>query len=69
MNLEELLKTHHAELIASSNAGESSKVMELSKLISKEDSEVESKFEKLEIATDQLDVITKEYEIKLQELE
>ncbi len=68
MQTEELIQTHHEELIAASNANDSSKVMELSKLVSQEESEVEAKFERLEAAQNEFDEITAEYEQKLQEL-
>lgn len=67
METEELIPLHHEELIAASNAGESSKVMELSKLVSQEEAEVEEKFERLEAAQNELDEITALYEQKLQE--
>lgn len=68
METEELIPLHHEELIAASNAGESSKVMELSKLVSQEEAEVEEKFERLEAAQNELDEITASYEQRLQEL-
>jgi len=68
METEELIPLHHEELIAASNAGDSSKVMELSKLVSQEEAEVEEKFERLESAQNELDEITASYEEKLQEL-
>jgi ATP-binding cassette, subfamily F, member 3 len=68
METEELIQIHHEELIAASNASESSTVMELSKLVAKEESEVEEKFERLEAAQNELDEITASYEKKLQEL-
>jgi len=68
METEDLIQVHHKELIAASNASDSSKVMELSKLVSQEESEVEAKFERLETAQNELDEITASYEEKLQEL-
>ncbi len=69
MELEESVASHHDELIAASNAGESTKVMELSKLVSAEESSVEAKFERLEEAQNELDEIMNDYEERLEELE
>ena len=69
MKTEELISVHHEELVLASNASDSSKVMELSKLVSDEEAEVEAKFERLEVAQNELDEITAEYEEKLSELE
>ncbi len=69
MELEELVALHHEELIVASNSGESSRVMELSKLVSQEENEVEEKFERLEDAQNELDEIIQSYEVKLSELD
>lgn len=69
MKLEENLKIHHKELIDASNALDSYKVIELSKLVSKEEKEVETRFERLEELHNQLDEITKKYDTQLLELE
>ena len=69
METEDLIALHHAEIITASNKGESSKVMELSKLAAEEERQVEEKFERLEAAQTQLDEITRRYEDKLAELE
>jgi ATP-binding cassette subfamily F protein 3 len=69
MQTEELISLHHEELIEASNKAESSKVMELSKLVAKEESEVEAKFERLESVQNALDEMLAEYEKKLAELE
>ncbi|RLB68566.1 MAG: ABC transporter ATP-binding protein [Deltaproteobacteria bacterium] len=69
METEDLVTLHHDELIAASNAGESSKVMELSQLVSKEENEVEEKFERLETVQNELDEIVELYEGKLAKLE
>lgn len=69
METEELIQAHHAELITASNNSDSSKVMELSKLVSDEENEVEAKFERLEEAQNELDEITQDYEEKLEALE
>lgn len=68
MKLEENLEVHHKELIEASNAGESAKLMDLSKLVAKEESDVEAFFEKLEVAQTQLDTINAEYDKKIEEL-
>ena len=68
MELEDLLSTHHEELIEVSNSGNSSALMELSKLVSKEESEVEEMFEALEIAQTKLDEINQSYDEKIEEL-
>jgi ATP-binding cassette subfamily F protein 3 len=69
MELEELVTLHHEELITASNEGESSKVMELSKLVSQEENEVETKFERLEEAQNELDEIVQSFEERLLKLE
>ncbi|MBA3024836.1 MAG: ATP-binding cassette domain-containing protein [Sulfurimonas sp.] len=68
MKVEEALEVHHKELIEASNAGESAKLMELSKLVAKEENDVEEFFEKLEVAQTQLDAINAEYDKKIEEL-
>ncbi|MCD6432538.1 MAG: ABC-F family ATP-binding cassette domain-containing protein [Sulfurimonas sp.] len=68
MELEELLESHHKELIEVSNSGDSVALMELSKLVSKEESEVEELFEEFEEAQIELDEINENYEQKIEEL-
>jgi ATP-binding cassette subfamily F protein 3 len=68
MELEELLETHHQELIEVSNSGDSSALMELSKLVSKEEAEVERLFEEFEEAQMELDDINEDYERKIDKL-
>ncbi|MEA3331695.1 MAG: ABC-F family ATP-binding cassette domain-containing protein [Campylobacterota bacterium] len=68
MELEELLESHHKELIEVSNSGDSIKLMELSKLVSKEEADVEELFEKFEEAQIELDEINENYEQKIEEL-
>ena len=68
MELEELLETHHQELIEVSNSGDSSALMELSKLVSKEEAEVEELFEQFEEAQMELDEINESYKEKIEEL-
>ena len=65
---EETLEIHHKELVKASSAGESAKLMELSKLVAKEESDVEAFFEKLELAQTQLDAINAEYDAKIEVL-
>ena len=69
MEVEESLSVHHEELIVASNAGDSASLMELSKTVSREESEVEELFEALEIEQDLLDTIVAEYEEKISALE
>ncbi|MBU0720353.1 ABC-F family ATP-binding cassette domain-containing protein [bacterium] len=66
---EEMLEIYHEELIVASNNSDSSKVMELSQLVSKTENEVEKKFERLEVVQTQLDALLETYEQKLAELE
>ncbi len=68
MKTEELLEVHHQELIEVSNSGETSRLMELSKLVSDEENEVEELFEQLEVAQGELDEINEEYEKKIENL-
>ncbi len=69
MELEEMVALHHDELITASNEGESSRVMELSKLVSQEEKKIEEAFEGLEIKQNALDDIMHQYEHKIAELE
>ncbi len=69
MDAEEKLEIYHEELITASNDSDSSKVMELSKLVSDTDTQIEEKFERLEIVQTELDEILEEYENKLSELD
>lgn len=68
MELEEQLQVHHEELIEVSNSGDSARLMELSKLVSKEESDVESLFEEFEEVSSQLEEINADYEKKMEEL-
>ena len=68
IQLEELLELHHQELIEASSSGESSTLMELSKLVSKEENKVEEVFEKLEDTQNKLDEINDTYEEKINKL-
>jgi len=69
MDAEEKLQAYHEELIVASNNSDSSKVMELSKLVSDIESDVEEQFERLESAQTQLDEILEKFEKQLSELE
>ena len=68
MELEEQLEIHHQELIEVSNSGDSASLMELSKTVSKEESQVEELFESFEEAQMELDEINESYEKKIEEL-
>ncbi len=69
MDIEELMQRHHDELITASNSSDSSKVMELSQLIAKEEAEVEAKFDLFEVTQNELDEIIESYEERLAALE
>ncbi|QOY54786.1 ATP-binding cassette domain-containing protein [Candidatus Sulfurimonas marisnigri] len=69
IKIEELLDINHKKLIEVSNSGESSKLIDLSKLVSTQESEVEEKFELLETVQSELDEITLDYEQKIEKLE
>ncbi|HIP13558.1 MAG TPA: ABC transporter ATP-binding protein [Arcobacter sp.] len=68
MKIEEDLEVHHEELISASNACDNSKVMDISRIVTTQEKEVEDKFELLEIAQNKVDDITQEYDIKLEGL-
>ncbi|MFA6189725.1 MAG: ABC-F family ATP-binding cassette domain-containing protein [Sulfuricurvum sp.] len=68
MQLEEKLKTSHAQLITYSNSGDSSKLMELSKSVAADEKMIEELFERLEVASDEFERITKETDEKLEAL-
>ncbi|MFT7002918.1 MAG: ATP-binding cassette subfamily F protein 3 [Sulfurimonas sp.] len=65
---EERLEIHHHGLIEVSKSGESSKLMELTKLVSQEEESVEKAFEELEIVQTELDGINDIYEQRIEEL-
>lgn len=69
MQIEEDLEEQHAILIEASNSGDNAKIMEFSKLISDNEKSVEEKFERMEVAHEELDKLTNYYEEKLKELE
>ena len=68
MKIEESLEKEHKELIEASNKGDNSKVMDLSRIVTSNEKEIEDKFELLEIAQTKFDEITEEYEEKLEGL-
>ena len=68
MKIEEELEEQHNELIQASNKGDNSKVMELSRLVTNNEKQIEENFELLEIAQTKFDEIMEEYEEKLEGL-
>jgi len=68
METEKLLEINHATLIEISNNGDSAKLMELSKLVSIQENEIEENFENLEQVQTELDNIVDDYEIKIKDL-
>lgn len=68
MELEELVESHHKELIEHSNSGDSASLMEVSKLVAKEENDIEVMFEEFEELQTQLDDINEDYEQKMEEL-
>ena len=68
MKNEELVEVLHKELMKASNQNDNSKVIELSRDVTKYEKEIEESFEKLEITQTSLDEILDEYESKLEEL-
>ncbi|WP_108061207.1 ABC-F family ATP-binding cassette domain-containing protein [Poseidonibacter lekithochrous] len=68
MEIEDKLESEQHELIQASNAGDNSKVIELSQIVTKNEKLVEEKFELLETTQLELDVLMDEYEEKLNNL-
>lgn len=68
MENEELVETLHKELIEASNKNDNSKVIDLSRDVTKYEKEIEDSFEKLEETQTKLDDILEEYESKLEGL-
>ncbi|MDO9207859.1 MAG: ATP-binding cassette domain-containing protein [Sulfuricurvum sp.] len=68
MTLEEKLKNSHALLIAYSEQGENGKLQEVSKQIGADETMIEELFERLEVASEEFERLTKEYEDKLEAL-
>ncbi|MDH5464795.1 MAG: ABC-F family ATP-binding cassette domain-containing protein [Thiovulaceae bacterium] len=69
MEMEEALEIHHKDLLVASNNADNSKIMELSKIVSQTEDEVEVKFERMAEAQEELDSLTELYESKLDDLE
>jgi ATP-binding cassette subfamily F protein 3 len=65
---EEMSEIFNQELATATSSGDNSKIMEISQLISKNEAEIEEKFDTLEIKQNELDVILEEYEKKLADL-
>jgi ATP-binding cassette, subfamily F, member 3 len=68
MKLEDKLKTSHEQLIVYSNNGDSSKLMETSKSVAADEKTIEELFERLEVASDEFERITKASDEKLEAL-
>ncbi|MFA9374663.1 MAG: ATP-binding cassette domain-containing protein, partial [Poseidonibacter sp.] len=68
MKIEDELQEQHDELIQASNKGDNSKVIELSRLVTNNENQIEENFEALELAQTKFDEITQEYEEKLEGL-
>lgn len=68
IELEEFIEITQKELITASNNNDNSKVIELSSVVIKNEKEVESLFENLELSQTKLDEINEEFEKKLEEL-
>ncbi len=66
MEDEEQLEKQHKELLKASNANDNSKVMEISKIVTKNEKLVEDNFELLETTQNKLDDIMHEYQVKLE---
>ena len=68
MKNEELVETLHKELMEASNKNDNSKVIDLSRDVTKYEKEIEESFEELEVTQTKLDDILEEYESKLEGL-
>ena len=68
MELEELVESHHKELIEHSSSGDSASLMETSKLVADEENQIEVLFEEFEELQTELDTINEDYERKIEEL-
>ena len=68
MSIEENLELEHDALVLASNAGDNAKIMDISRLVSDYEKEVEAKFELLEQSQNSFDEINEEYDKKLEEL-
>jgi len=68
MKLEEELEIDHEELIKASNSGDNSAVMDISRIVTAKEKEIEEKFDSLEVSQTKLDEINSQYDIKLEGL-
>ena len=68
MKNEELVETLHKELMEASNKNDNSKVIEISRDVTKYEKEIEESFEQLEVSQTKLDDILEEYESKIEGL-
>ena len=68
MTLEDKMKISHEQLIVHSNNGDSSQLMELSKSVAADEKMIEELFERLEVASNEFERITKETDDKLEAL-
>ncbi|NOQ31572.1 MAG: ATP-binding cassette domain-containing protein [Helicobacteraceae bacterium] len=68
MELEDQISENHKELIEVSNNGDSSRLMELSKIVSDDENRVEELFDLFEEAQIELDEINETYETKIEAL-
>ncbi len=66
METEESLEEHHKELIEVSNSGDSARLMELSKIVSQEENDIENMFEEFEKFSSELEEIEASYEEKIE---
>ena len=69
MESETQIAKYHQELVTASGTNDNSKVMVVSQLVSKLETEVEARFERMEVAQEELDKLMAEYEEKLTALE
>jgi ATP-binding cassette subfamily F protein 3 len=68
VKLEDMLETTKSALVEATNKIDNSKVMELSKSVSKYEKDIEAKFEELTAVQYKLDELTLDFDKKLQEL-
>jgi len=68
MEIEDTLAENHQELIVVSNSGDSASLIELSKTVATQESEVEELFEELEVFQNELDEVNANYDEKIESL-
>jgi len=68
MELEELIESDNKNLIEASNQSDNSLIIELSQNISQNQKEVDTLFERLEIASELIEEINNKYDLKLEDL-